>query len=189
MRRSMVVLVVGTLFSLTAAGPAWAKAPPFTVQLSTTRARSGEPVNVTVRFWNDRRHTKPATWWDVRRVPHLLWAVPVDVQGNTDPDAAVPISVRRGGPAEYRGSVTLTTAGSYLVVPFSVEGGFVAAAGYPHPITLDVAARSPAAPARAGLGPRPWLPFALAGALGAAALLVALVARRTRRVRAPRAAA
>jgi hypothetical protein len=188
MRRLVLVLIVGTITALGAAGPAWAKTPQFTVQLSTARPLPGETVNVTVRFWNDRGHTKPATWWDVRAVPHLLWAVPVDAQGNTDPDAAVPITVRRAGPAEYRGAVTLTTAGSYLVVPFSVEGGFVAPAGYPQPMALDVVAPLPAAPASAGSGAGRWIPIAVAVVVGAG-LLGGLVARRARRARAPHPAA
>jgi hypothetical protein len=191
MRRSVValsVLVVGPVLALAAAGPARAKTPPFVVQLSTTRPQPGETVNVTVRFWDDRRHTKPATWWDVRRIPHLLWAVPVDAQGNNDLEAAVPVTIRRGGFAEYRGALTLTEPGSYLLVPFSVEGGFDAPAGYPKPIALDIAAPSPAMSATPGSGGGPWLPIAIASALGAA-VLGALVARRTRRARAPRPAA
>jgi hypothetical protein len=53
MRRSVVmlsVLVLGTVLGLAAAGPAWAKTPPFTVQLSTIPPQPGETVNVTVRF-------------------------------------------------------------------------------------------------------------------------------------------
>jgi hypothetical protein len=192
MRRSVValsVLVVGTVLALAAAGPAWAKTPPFGVQLSTTRPQPGETVSVTVRFWDDRRHTKPATWWDVPRIPHLLWAVPVDAQGNNDLEAAVPVTVRRGGFAEYRGTLTLTEPGSYVLVPFSVEGGFDAPAGYPKPIALDIAAApSPAMSATSGSGGGPWLPIAIASALGAA-VLGALVARRARRPRAPRPAA
>ena len=192
MRRSVValsVLVVGTVLALAAAGPAWAKTPPFGVQLSTTRPQPGETVSVTVRFWDDRRHTKPATWWDVPRIPHLLWAVPVDAQGNNDLEAAVPVTVRRGAFAEYRGSLTLTEPGSYVLVPFSVEGGFDAPAGYPKPIALDVAAApSPAMSATSGSGGGPWLPIAIASALGAA-VIGALVARRARRPRASRPAA
>jgi hypothetical protein len=192
MRRSVValsVLVVGTVLALAAAGPAWAKTPPFGVQLSTTRPQPGETVSVTVRFWDDRRHTKPATWWDVPRIPHLLWAVPVDAQGNNDLEAAVPVTVGRGAFAEYRGTLTLTEPGSYVLVPFSVEGGFAAPAGYPKPIALDVAAApSPVMSATSGSGGGPWLPIAIASALGAA-VLGALVARRARRPRASRPAA
>jgi len=186
MRRSVLVLVLGAMLVLAAAGPALAKTPPFTVALSTTRPQPGETVNVTVRFWNDREHTKPATWPDGRAVRDLLWAVPVDAGGNTDLDAAVSITVRRVGPAEYRGVVTLTKAGSYVLVPFSVEGGFDAPAGYPQPIALDVTAASPAEHAPAGSGAGPWLPIALVAA--GAGLLGALVARRARWARAPHAA-
>lgn len=192
MRRSVValsVLVVGTVLALAAAGPAWAKTPPFGVQLSTTRPQPGETVSVSVRFWDDRRHTKPATWWDVPRIPHLLWAVPVDAQGNNDLEAAVPVTVGRGAFAEYRGTLTLTEPGSYVLVPFSVEGGFDAPAGYPKPIALDIAAApSPAMSATSGSGRGPWLPIAIASALGAA-VLGALLARRASRVRASRPAA
>jgi hypothetical protein len=188
LRRLMVAWIVGALLALTTAGPAWAKLPPFTVQLSTTVARSGKPVNVTVRFWNDRRHTKPATWWVVRRIPHLLWVVPMDARASAEVDTSIPITVRRTGPAAYRGTVTLTTAGSYLVVPFSVDGGFDAPAGYPKPIVLDVAAPSPAEPATGGSGARPWLPGALVAGLGIA-VLGALAVRRARGGRARHAAA
>jgi hypothetical protein len=191
MRRSVIapsIFVVAIVLDLAAAGPAGAKTPPFVVQLSTTRPQPGETVNVTVRFWDDRRHTKPATWWDVRRIPHLLWAVPVDAQGNNDLEAAVPVTVRRGGLAEYRGTLTLTEPGSYLLVPFSVEGGFDAPAGYPQPITIDIAAPSPAMSATPGSGGGPWLLIPIALAL-CTAVLVALVVRRARRARAPRTAA
>ncbi len=190
MRRSVVVLsmlVVGAVLGFAAAGPAWAKTPPFEVRLSTTRPQPGETVNVTVRFWDDRRHTKPATWWDVPRIPHLLWAVPLDADGNTDLEAAIPITFRRGGLVEYRGTLTLTEPGSYLLVPFSVEGGFDAPAGYPQPIAIDVAGPSPMS-TRPGSGGGPWLPIAIASAL-AAAVLGALVARRAHKARAPRPAA
>jgi hypothetical protein len=112
----------------------------------------------------------------------------VDAQGNTDLEGAVPISVRRAGPARYRGEVALPNAGSYLMVPFSVEGGFDAPAGYPQPIAIDVAAPMPAMSATPGSGGGPWLPIAIASALGAAAL-GALVARRAHKARAPRPAA
>jgi len=173
--------------ALAARGPAWAKTPPFGVQLSTTRPQPGETVDVTVRFRNHRGHTDPATWPDVRALRDLLWAVPVDAHGDTDLEAAVSISVRRAGPARYEGAVTLPK-GSYLLVPFSVEGGFDAPAGYPQPIAIDVAGRVPAMPAAPGSGGGPWLPIAIASALGAA-VLGALVARRARRARAPRPAA
>jgi hypothetical protein len=191
MRRSVLalsVLVVGIVLALAAAAPAWAKTPPFVLHVSTTRAQPGEMVTVTVRFWDDRRHTKPATWWDVRRIPQLLWAVPVDAQGNNDLEAAVPVTVRRGGLAEYRGTLTLTEPGSYLLVPFSVEGGFDAPAGYPQPIAIDIAAPSPAMSVMPGSGRGRWLPIAVVSALGAA-VLVALATRRARRARAPRPAA
>jgi len=118
-----------------------------------------------------------------------LWAVPVDAEGNNDLEAAIPVTVRRGGFAEYRGTLTLTEPGSYLLVPFSVEGGFDAPAGYPKPIALDIAAvASPATSATSGSGGGPWLPITIALALGAA-VLGALVVRRARRARASRPAA
>ena len=187
MRRSVIppsVLVVAIVLALAAAGPAWAKTPPFVVQLSTTRPQPGETVNVTVRFWHDRRHTKPATWWDVRRIPHLLWAVPVDAQGSNDLEAAVPVTVRRGDLAQYRGTLTLTEPGSYLLVPFSVEGGFDAPAGYPQPIAIDIAAPSPAMSATRHSAGGPWIPIAIELAL-CTAVLGALVGRRAQGARAP----
>lgn len=142
--RGACVLFLGIIVEVATSGPTWAKTPPFSVDLSTTRPQSGEPVIVTVRFWADANHTVPTNLRGARTLANLLWAVPID--GDGDPTSnGVPVSVHRVGSARYRGTLTLTHAGSYALVPFSIEGGFVAPRGYPRPIPLEVVRTAPAA--------------------------------------------
>jgi len=96
---------------------AFAKIPPWTCELSTTRPVVGQPVVVTIRFWNDAEHTDPARWWDfLRGMPDFLHAHSVGRGPNGSLGAAaLHARVERVRPGVYRGRLVFPDARPFRV--------------------------------------------------------------------------
>src|SRR5262245_24574182 len=108
-RTGLLVLGVIALLMLTPA-IASAKVPPFTVEASPNDPTAGASVSLTVRFWDDAEHTRPARWWpDVPELERFLWAHPVG-----DAVEAIPVDLRLVRSGVYRGEATLPSEGRWV---------------------------------------------------------------------------
>ena len=157
-------LLLGTVAALLlAVGPAAAKIPYFSIEVSPADPVDGEAVVIVVRMWDDAQHTQPATWSPGPTIDGL-----VEVRGPSD---RRPVTLVQVDDVTYRAEVTLS-AGTWELVAFpDLNGG----AGAPHPRPI-ITVGSPVAdvPSSATLG------IAAGGALGilAVALLVGGPVRR-----------
>lgn len=179
----MLVLGVTALFLLIP-GIASAKVPPFTVEASPNDLTAGDVVRLTVRFWDDRAHTDPARWPDLRVFDGLLWARPAgsDTQ-------ATPVDLHLVRPGVYRAELPVTSPGTWILCPWVRRcGAGPSMAGYPDRIEFAVASSDldqgagSAAVASVDSGPsRPPVPAVALSALAvAAAVLVGRSARDRR---------
>ena len=116
---------------------ALAKLPPFTVEPATRTVSAGEPIYITIRFWNDARHTEPADWPDAKRFGELFWFYPAD-----DLAAAEPVGARLVRPGVYESKVTPTEPGTWFLCTWSVACDEKPKAGYPGRIELTVLAET-----------------------------------------------
>jgi hypothetical protein len=94
-------------------GVASAKVPSFSIEVPPDPI-AGETMRLTVRFWNDARHTDRATWWDIPALSDFLCGRPVG-----DASQAIPIDIRIVRPGVYRGPGVASlrrSMGSLLVV-------------------------------------------------------------------------
>src|SRR5688572_8239224 len=101
-----VILGLAAAF-LVAVGPAAAKIPFFSVEVSPPDPTDGDVVVVTVLMWDDPSHTQPATWWQEPAIEGLL-----EFHGDA---GRVPITLHRLDDATYRAEVTLGS-GSWRLV-------------------------------------------------------------------------
>jgi hypothetical protein len=137
-QRALLPPATAAVLALIFVAPVAAKVPYFSVELEPARPVAGEPITVTVRFWDDASHTKPATWSPDGSVDHLLAFVPPDGLAGDQ----VPVPLEPAGSATMRGTVTLPNSGSWTlgVFPLGVEP---IPPGYPEPVVeVDVAAPS-----------------------------------------------
>lgn len=160
-----------------------AKVPPFTVEASPSDPAAGEVVRLTVRFWDDREHTKRATWWDFRAFEEFLWAHPVGYATE-----AIPIDIRLVRPGVYRAQLTVSSPGRWILCPWQPRcAGEPSMAGYPNRIALAVASSAPdpvpgaAGGSRAASPVRLWAPLLALSALGVAAAALVMRSVRVRR--------
>jgi hypothetical protein len=124
---------------LLSAGPAVAKLPPWTCELSTTQPLVGERVRVDVRYWEDAAHTEPAAWVSFRRLRDLLEAralVP-GAQGMDRP-GVLTVTLASVGPGVYRGHLVFPDTRPYRVRGC---GGGSDPRGYPRPLGVVVRPR------------------------------------------------
>ena len=151
---------------LVAVGPAAAKVPFFSVEVSPPNPADGDVVRVTVLMWDDASHTQPATWSEPA-IDGLL-----EFRGDV---GSVPITLHRLDDARYRAEVTLA-AGSWRLVafPLGVARTSDADEGYPTPVRVMVSERWDLSVSAA---------TAVAGALGILGLLVGRRVRRGMRLR------
>jgi hypothetical protein len=135
MRRVLMVALIA--LSILTPGSALAKLPPFTVEPATDTATAGEPIHITVRFWNDAHHTDPASWPAMKRFGELFWFYPSD-----DLAAAEPVSARLIRPGVYESEVTPTRPGTWLLCTWSVGCDEKSRGGYSSRIELTVLAET-----------------------------------------------
>ena len=168
MQRHLVrPLILGlTAAVLVAVGPAAAKVPFFSVEVSPPDPTDGDVVLVTVLMWDDASHTQPATWSEPA-IEGLL-----EFRGDA---GSVPITLHRLDDATYRAEVTLA-AGSWRLVafPIGVARTAVSGEGYPTTVRVTVSERWDLSAAAV---------MAVAGALGIVGLLVGRQVRRGMRDR------
>jgi len=170
MQRHLVrPLILGFVAALLlAVGPAVAKIPYFSIEVSPADPVEGDVVVIVVRMWDDAAHTQPASWGDEAMVEGLL---------EFRADAGrLPIAFQRLDEASYRAEVTLS-AGNWRLVPFPRLGGGVTISGegYPAPVSVTVRERTDYSTAAT---------VAAAGLLGILGLVAAGPARRwSRRAR------
>jgi hypothetical protein len=152
---------------LVAVGPAAAKIPFFSVEVSPPDPTDGDVVLVTVLMWEDASHTQPATWSPGPEIAGLL-------EFRSDA-GRVPITLHRLGDATYRAEVTLA-AGTWRLVafPLGVARTDVPGEGYATPVRVTVSER---------WDPSAGAVMAVAGALGTVGLLVGRQLRRGMRHR------
>lgn len=130
-------ILVGAAVLLGAA-PAQGKIPPFSVELGPRSPHAGEPVTITVRFWEDAAHTDPARWPSLDALDDFIWAAPMDGADEDLSEARMIdfIRLRRG---VYRGAVVLPSVGRWSLCtngPPCRTGSHVA--GYPERIIVNV---------------------------------------------------
>ncbi|HTE64860.1 MAG TPA: hypothetical protein VK736_01210 [Candidatus Binatia bacterium] len=144
-------------------GPAAAKVPYFSVELTPPAPSAGEPVTIVVRLWNDPAHTNPADWAPPEEVMD-------DMVSFRSEDAMVRVDLAQAEDGSYRGTVTLP-AGSWTMVPFpdGVELG-EPIPGFQAPIALTVTAASPS-----------MLPLVVGATAAAIAAIAVFLGRRRRR--------
>ena len=147
---------------LVAVGPASAKVPFFSVEVSPPDPTDGDVVLVTVLMWDDASHTQPATSWHEPAIAGLL-----EFHGNA---SRVPITLHWLDDATYRAEVTLAAGNWRLVAfPLGVARAAVPGEGYPTPVRLTVSERWDLSAGAV---------MAVAGALGIGGLLVGRQVRR-----------
>lgn len=166
-RRSWLAAPAAAVLALVLAAPAAAKMPYFSVEVDPARPNAGEPITVTVRFWDDAEHTQPATWGPQGRIDDLLAFVPAD--GTSREWVFVPL--QSVDTTTMRGTVTLPSDGKWTLTPWPRAPEQPAVPGYPAPLTVDVRPTFDPAPA------------ATLGVLGVGWSAAALVAFRRRRAR------
>ncbi|HJU57438.1 MAG TPA: hypothetical protein VJ774_01725 [Actinomycetota bacterium] len=181
-RASRIALSVIALLAMSP-GVASAKIPPFSVEVSPDPT-AGETIRLTVRFWDDAKHTDRATWWDIRALNDFLWARPVG-----DASDAIPIDIRLVRQGVYRAEFAVSSPGRWILCTWKPRcAGGPAMVGYPNRIGLAVASSAPDPVARvmaeAPAEPSPSrLPMPLLGlsVLAAAAAVVVVHTTRPRR--------
>jgi hypothetical protein len=104
------MLPIWSVGTLCIAAPAYAKLPPHSLEVSASRAFVGEPIEVALRFWDDRDHTRPADWPDLPRI-RWVWAKPV--LGSKED--RVSLVLRSAAPGSYTGTFVATEPGSWVV--------------------------------------------------------------------------
>lgn len=132
--RSVVLGLVAAF--LLAVGPAAAKVPYFSVEVSPSDPVEGDAVVVVLRMWDDAAHTRPPTWTDEFEVELGL----LEFRGDS---GIVPVTFQRFDEGAYRAEVTLG-AGTWQVVPFPQWGGDMIASseGYSAPASVTVRERT-----------------------------------------------
>ena len=165
-RRPLYPIVAAALLGLVLVTPASAKVPHFTVEVDPQAPVAGEPITVTVRFWDDPAHTQPATWEPHGSIDDMLAFVPAD--GESSDWVFVPL--KPSGDDTLRGTVTLPSSGRWELIAWPNEQ-IGLPPGYPLPVVVDVVVSMDPAPLAAG-------------AIGIASVvaLLALVRRRARRL-------
>jgi hypothetical protein len=158
--RSLLLGAVAAL--LLAVGPAAAKIPYFSVEVSPPDRTDGDVVLVTVLMWDVAGHTQPATWWPEPAIAGLL-----EFRGDA---GRVPVTLHRLNDGTYRAEVTLA-AGSWRLVafPLGVARTAVSGEGYPTPVSVTVSERWDLSAGAV---------IAVAGALSILGLLLAKPVRR-----------
>src|SRR5688500_8129440 len=96
--RSLLLGAVAAL--LLAVGPAAAKIPYFSIEVSPTDPVDGDVVVVVLRMWDDAAHTQAATWGEELGVELRL----LEFHGDA---GVVPVTFQRFDDASYRGEATL----------------------------------------------------------------------------------
>jgi hypothetical protein len=157
-----LILGLAAVFAL-AVGPAAAKMPYFSVEVSPPHPVDGDVILVTVAMWDDADHTQPATWSEPE-IPGLL-----EFRGEA---GRIPITLHRLDGASYGAEVALP-AGSWRLVAFPM-GVAISGEGDPTPVRVTVSERFDFSPGAA---------IGVAGALCILALLVAGQVRRGLRQR------
>lgn len=104
---AMIAVVLAT------APPASAKVPPFTVDITPESPTAGEEFEVTVRFWDDSAHTRPAAWPDTRRFDDFLLMRPAGPRVASA--EAISIDLLRDEVGVYRAAVVLPSSGRWNV--------------------------------------------------------------------------
>jgi len=138
MLRRLLLMGLACLPVLLAA-PASAKFPPFTIEVSSNDSVVGEPLEITVRLWNDIEHTQRARWPDVRRLNGLLSAVPYNGRALSRDSGAISIDLRRVRPGVFRGEIVFPRPGRWALCPWdSSPCRRVGPVGYPGRVELQV---------------------------------------------------
>jgi hypothetical protein len=136
-RQFLRPLILGMAAALLlGAGPAAAKVPYFSIEVSPPDPVDGDAVVVVLRMWDDAAHTRPAAWAEELAVERGLFQFHGD-------GGIVPVTLQRFDQASYRGEVTLA-AGTWRVVPFPPWGPDVVASGgegYSAPASVTVRER------------------------------------------------
>ena len=130
--RPVILGLAAALF--VAVGPAAAKMPYFSVEVSPPDPVVGEAMVVVVRLWEDVDHTQPATWPEEETIADLL-------EFRNDAET-VPITLHRREDASYAAAVSLA-AGTWRLFHFPHGRGAITDGswgdGYPAPLTVTVA--------------------------------------------------
>jgi hypothetical protein len=163
-RSPLAALASAAVLTLTLVASVAAKMPYFSVEVNPAQPIAGEPVTVTVRFWDDAEQRQPATWAPHEPTDDLLAFVPAG--GTASNWVFVPLE--RVATSVMVGTVTLPHDGEWTLTPWPRTPELPAVAGYPAATTFHVEA------------PFNPVPGAAAGMLGMAsvAALGLLLARR-----------
>ena len=122
---------------------ALAKFPPFSVELEPESPRTGEPIRVVVRTWEDVAHTQVADWGIPSPLEGLLTLYPA-----ADADTAaytgmggLELSLDETGIGEWTAELPALEVGSWVLRPFPDRpSDEPPPTGYPGDIWITVAA-------------------------------------------------
>jgi hypothetical protein len=170
---------------LSSGGPAAAKLPPWTCELSTNRPVVHDPMTIVVRFWHDAAHTRPSRW----RLPRILQFIELrgdlpEGRGHSQDH----VTLLRSAPDTYKGTLLFSDTRRYEIHPCGTgydENGYPIGVLVVHPIKS--AARGAATPWIGSTGDASAMVTALTAAgLAATGLFAVILLRRDRRVRGSR---
>jgi len=114
MRKSVVALLV--LLAVGMPRPATAKLPYFSMKIAPADPAVGARVVVTMRCWEDERHTRP--WTDCMGAGSTMaWLHPLDLEGDLDRRDWIPVRGHRAQSGATRGSFTVLEPGLYVLRP------------------------------------------------------------------------
>lgn len=140
-RRPLAGVLAGLLL-LGFAGAAAAKFPYFSVAIDPAQPRPDEPVTLTVRFWADAAHSKPAGFTYDGALPELIG---FRRTGGGSGPARVPVELEMVKTDLLRGEVRLP-AGEWRLVSFPHGQGALGDPGPGYPQPIDVVVREAADP-------------------------------------------
>jgi hypothetical protein len=188
MRRPLFPAAVFALLLVALApGVVLAKFPPFSVEVDPEQPRSGQPVTITVRTWEDTAHTVVADWDFSSPMDGVVALYPrgdagddagSDAEGDPSSDAGgdadagrIDVQLEEIAPGRLAATLGPLASGTWVLRAFpDRSAGERMPPGYPDEVTFTVA------PAEDALGP-----FVVVSGAGFAGLFVALVAVRRQR--------
>lgn len=134
-RRIAIAMGVGACMALFATAPVLAKVPYFSVEITPREPVAGEPILITVRTWQDLAHTVSEPF----DVPHLNGLLVLRSMDDGTP--SIGIALVAVAPGRFQGTVTVPTAGEWILVAFPDRSGWSSPevpSGYPDTITVTV---------------------------------------------------
>ena len=145
-----------------------AKLPFFGLDVDPIRPDVGEPITLTMTFYEDEAHTRP--WGSsLGGSDRMAWVHPLDDSGRLDRDDWIMVEGHASPGGATRGQITLDEAGAYDVLPLWRTWGPEVGDGFPGVIRIEVGRRGRT------------VPIAVAS-VGVLAFGLVVMSRRRRRV-------